>query len=246
MSGHSFDFEHATQSIPSFSPNRHRFGAEPPTPTDPPRPAAVSTEEDAVLLGRLARARTLGLAALSVLTAALVATGGLLFFAYAPTDVGATGASAAVGRTLSDLHLVLAWLAVFVAIFTGAAVVFERGLVRRWFSASLGPLTALVALASLVTGLMLAWNDLALPGGGEGRSTRGYGFLLGDRRGVVLTDYGQVSVASLAAGMSLHLIAGVSLAIAAAMVWQLRNEPAAPLTQVQEAERLARRAGSAF
>lgn len=201
-----------------------------------------------MLVGYLQTARSLGLAALTILTAALVLTGGLLFITYAPTDVGATGTAARVGRTLSDLHLVLAWLAMFVAIFTGAAVLFERGLARRWFSASLGPLTALVALAGLFSGLPLAWNDLSGSGldGAAGSGTTGYRFLVGDRSGLVLTDYGQVSTAALAANMGLHIVAGTALVIVAVMIWQLRDEAPPELTEYQRAERLARRPGSAF
>lgn len=238
MSGRQPSFQHAARSPVLVAPGPPGMG--------PGVPSVTSVDEDPVLVGYLQTARSLGLAALTILTAALVLTGGLLFALYAPSGVGATGTSAGIGRTLSDLHLVLAWLAMFVASFTGVAVLFERGLARRWFSASLGPLTALVGLAALVSGLPLGWNDLSVVSGGPGPGTTGYRFLVGEGRGVVLTDYGQVTVAALGASMGLHIVAGTALVVVATMVWQLRNEAPPELTEFQQAERLARRPGSSF
>ena len=213
----------------------------------PPPGVAVSGgaegDEDPHLVGQLRAARSLGLAVLAALTVVLAVTGVALFFVYSPraADVGFAVAEQSFANALRSIHRLAAWAAVFVAIGTGVVVLIERGLARRWFGASLGPLAALVAVAGLVSGLPLAWNQIGLRAVTVGTGLDGYEFLWRDEARFVLTRYGQVTIASLAASMVLHIVAGLSLAIAATMIWRVRNEAPTPLNDVERAERLARR-----
>lgn len=203
----------------------------------------VLVDDDPTLSDHLCQARSVGLGLLMGSLAILAVTGVALFLWYVPDSVGAGPASPALRRSqlLQETHRLAAWLAVFTSICTGVVVLVERGLARRWFSASLGPLTGLVALAALVSGLPLAWNQLALREVMVGTGFDGYEFLFGNDVRFVLVDSGEVSVADLATAMAGHLAAAVALAVVATMVWRLRHEQAAELTDLERAERLARR-----
>lgn len=203
----------------------------------------VLVDDDPTLSDHLRTARSVGLGLLSGSLVILAVTGLALFLWYVPDPVTAGPASPAVRRSdlLQDTHRLAAWLAVFTAICTGVVVLIERGLARRWFSASLGPLTGLVALSALVSGLPLAWNQLGLRAVTIGSRFDGYEFLFGDEVRFVLVDSGTVSVADLATAMAGHLAAAVALAVVATMVWRLRHEHATALTDLERAERLARR-----
>lgn len=200
------------------------------------RPAA----DDVPLAVHLRTARSWGLAVLVSLTGLLAATGIALLFAYSPATTDGSGRPP-LARAVQSIHLLAAWVAVFTAICTGVVVLIERGLSRRWFSASLGPLSGLVALSALVSGLLLPWNDVGSTAGPTGANLHGYWYLLRSDIRVVLTDYGPVSAAALTWNLGLHVVASASLALVAAMVWQLRHEPPTELTDLQRAERLARR-----
>lgn len=218
-----------------------------PPPMAPPpgadRSARPLVDDEPGLGDHLRTARSIGLGLLAALISVLILTGVALFFWYVPDPVAEGPASAPVrwSGLLQGAHRLAAWGAVFTSICTGVVVLVERGLARRWFSASLGPLTGLVALAALVSGLPLAWNQLALREVMIGTGFDGYEFLFGNDVRFVLVDSGEVPAGDLASAMAGHLAAAVALAVVATMVWRLRHERPTELTDLERAERLARR-----
>ncbi len=185
------------------------------------RPAVTSAMTSAKLPDRLIAVRRVLTWVVIAQVAVLAVTGLYLAVAYHPSpaeswgvlnaeETGLTGREFA--HSVRRAHRWTAWSAVLPAVVLAAvslseAMVRWRGPSRRRSGVVTGPVTAVLVLAGIATGLALPWEQLALKAVTVGTEHRGFGWLLGDDVRFVLIDGLEVSLTTMRAVFAAHVLA---------------------------------------
>ena len=160
----------------------------------------------------------------------VVVSGVLLFFFYRPSGVQASGGSlagSALSRTLSIAHIAAIALAIQgIVALTIIGAIRQRRPGHGLAGLTIPGVTLAVAISSwavaTVSGILLRWDQLALPTVTVGNEFRGYTWLFGDEVQFVLSNGAVVEVSSFQRTTIIHLVAA-GLTLLAGLVPLLRT-----------------------
>lgn len=194
----------------------------------------------------LATTRRVGVLMLTVEVAVLVVTGAVLFFVYRPeavasTAVYATHRSLTFSQVMVRAHRWTAWAAVLTSIATAILLVAEAGArwhgpARRRIGLVTGPVILVTVIASVITGALLPWDQLALWAVTVGSNIRGYRPLFGDQVRFVLIGGAEVASGTLLTWLFVHAALTVPLLAA---LWASRNRRRSSVSDIDPSGRSA-------